>query len=145
MEFQLDRKRFLTSLPLTRVFNTIIALFLTQIGFGAGFTVNLIFSQAIGLSMSMLVLIGHLMVKGPSIVGHVILLLITMPGGAAVGSYIGSLITGFPLSDMVGDRPSLFIQERQTVNCHPFFGSLLRAHRRSHPEPGRRRSFHCYR
>jgi len=110
MEFQLDRKRFLTSLALTGVFNTIIALFLTQIGFGAGFTVNLVFSQAIGLSMCTLVLLGHLMVKGPSIVGHAILLAITLPGGAAVGSYIGSLIMGIPLSVIVGDRQSLFMQ-----------------------------------
>ena len=122
MEFQLDRKRLLTSLALTGVFNTIIALFLTQIGFGAGFTVNLIFSQAIGLSMCTLVLLGHLMVKGPSIVGHVILLLITMPGGAAVGSYIGPLITGIPLSDMVGDRSSLLIQN---LLIGILFGSMI--------------------
>lgn len=110
MEFRLDKKRLLTSLVLTGVFDTIIALFLTQIGFGAGFAINFIFSQAIGLSMCTLVLLGHLMVKGPSIVGHAILLLITLPGGAAFGSYIGSLITGIPLSEMVGDRSSLFIQ-----------------------------------
>ena len=69
----MDRKRVLTSLALTAVFNTIIALFLTHLGFGGGFLINFIFSQCIGLCMCAFVLIGHYFVRGPSLPGHAIL------------------------------------------------------------------------
>jgi sensor histidine kinase YesM len=110
MEFRLDKKRLLTSFALTGAFNTIIALFLTQIDFGGGFTVNFIFSQSIGLCICSFILAGHLLVKRPSLVGHGILLLIALPGGAAFGSFVGSLIAGIPYSELVGESHSLFIQ-----------------------------------
>ncbi len=110
MKFRLDRKRLCTSLSLTVVFNTIIALFLTQIGFGAGFSINFIFSQCIGLCICLLVLFGHLLVKGSSLLGHAVLLLITLPAGAAAGTFIGSHIAGIPFSEILGERHSPFIQ-----------------------------------
>jgi sensor histidine kinase YesM len=48
--------------------------------------------------------------KRPSLIGHGILLLITLPGGAAFGSFVGSLIAGIPYSEIVGEGHSLFIQ-----------------------------------
>lgn len=50
MEFRLGRKSLPTSLALTAVFNSIISLFLTHLGFGGGFLVNFIFSRCIGLA-----------------------------------------------------------------------------------------------
>lgn len=110
MQYKLTPKRFLTSLALTAVFNTVIALFLTYLGFGAGFAVNFIFSQAIGLCMCAFILAGHLFVKGPSLAGHALLLLITMPAGAAVGTFIGAGIAGFSFSEILRGRPTFFLQ-----------------------------------
>jgi sensor histidine kinase YesM len=110
MEFRLDKKRLLTSFVLTALFNTIIALFLTHLGFGGGVAINFIFSQSIGLCICSFILAGHLLVKGPSLPGHLILLLITMPAGAAAGTFIGSQIAGIPFSEILGERQSLFVQ-----------------------------------
>jgi len=118
MEFRLDRKRFLTSLALTAVFNTIIALFLTLLGFGGGFYINFVFSQAIGLCMCTFILAGHYFVKSPSMPGHAILLLITMPAGAMAGTFIGAWIAGISLSEIVRGRPAPFVQM-------PFIGILF--------------------
>lgn len=110
MEFRLDKKRILTSIALTAVFNTVIALFLVLIGFGGGLRINFIFSQAIGLCMCSFILAGHYFVRSPSLPGHAILLLITMPAGAAAGAFIGALIAGIPLSELLRGRPAFFIQ-----------------------------------
>ena len=110
MEFVLDKKRVVTSFALTGVFNTIIALFITQMGFGGGFVVNFIFSQSIGLCICLFVLGAHAFLRRLSFVGHGILLLIALPSGAAFGSFIGALIAGIPFSEIVGGGDSLFIQ-----------------------------------
>lgn len=110
MEFRLDKKRFLTSLALTAVFNTIIALFLTHLGFGGGLGINFTFSQSIGLCMCTFILAGHYFVRGPSIPGHVILLLIAMPAGAATGAFIGAQIAGISFSEILKGSPAFFIQ-----------------------------------
>ena len=110
MELRLDKKRFLTSLALTVVFNTIIALFLTHLGFGSGLYINFIFSQSIGLCMCAFILAGHYFVKRPSIPGHALLLLVAMPAGAAVGAFVGTQIAGFSFSEILRGRPAFFIQ-----------------------------------
>jgi len=110
MEFRLDKKRFLTSLALTAVFNTIIALFLTHLGFGSGLGINFIFSQSIGLCMCTFILAGHYFVRRPSIPYHAILLLIAMPAGAVAGAFIGAHIAGIPFSEIIRGRPAFFIQ-----------------------------------
>ena len=43
----------------TGIINTIIAVFLTTIGFGKGFAVNFIFSQCIGLSICLCVMTAY--------------------------------------------------------------------------------------
>jgi sensor histidine kinase YesM len=110
MEFRLDKKRLLTTVVLTAVFNTIIALFLTHLGFGGGLRINFIFSQCIGLCMCSLILAGHCFVRRPSIPGHFILLLITMPAGATAGAFIGAQIAGFSFSEILRGSPASFIQ-----------------------------------
>lgn len=110
MEFRLDKKRVLTTLALTAVFNTIIALFLSYLAFGKGFLINFTFSQAIGLCMCSFILAGHYFIRGPSIAGHVAMLLVTMPLGALAGAVIGSLLAGIPFSDILQGRPALFLQ-----------------------------------
>jgi len=110
MEFRLDKKRLLTSLALTGLFNTIIALFLTHLGFGGGFIINLIFSQCVGLCICLFILVGHLLVRRPSLVGHAILLVIAMPTGASAGAFIGAWIAGISFSEILPGRPALLIQ-----------------------------------
>lgn len=106
MEYRLDSRRFVTSLALTAVFNTVIALFLNFLGFGAGFTVNFIFSQSIGLCMCAFILAGHYFLKGPSLLGHTLLLLITMPAGAVAGTFIGAFIAGFSFPEIMRGKPT---------------------------------------
>lgn len=110
MEIQLNKRRFLSSLGLTAVFNTIIALFLTQLGFGSGFSINFIFSQSIGLCMCASILAGHLFLKRPSILGHVILFVITMPLGVIAGTLIASIIAGVTFSEILEGSPALIFQ-----------------------------------
>lgn len=110
MEFRLDRKSVVTTLALTAVFNTIIALFLTHLAFGKGFLINFTFSQAIGLCMCSFILAGHYFIRGPSIAGHVVMLLVTMPLGALAGTVIGALVAGIPFSEILRGRPALFLQ-----------------------------------
>jgi len=110
MEFRLDKKRVVTTLALTGVFNTVIALFVTQLGFGSGLLVNFIFSQTIGLCMCSLILAGHYFLRRPSVPGHALVLLVSMPMGAVLGAVLGAPIAGIPLSEIVQGRPALFLQ-----------------------------------
>jgi hypothetical protein len=110
MELRLDRKRVVTTLALTGVFNTIIALFVTQLGFGTGLLVNFIFSQTIGLCMCSLILAGHHFLRRPSVPGHALVLLVSMPMGAVLGAVLGAPIAGIPLSEIVQGRPALLLQ-----------------------------------
>jgi sensor histidine kinase YesM len=110
MEFRLDRKRVITCFALTAVFNSVIALFLTLLGFGGGFAGNFGFSQAIGLCMCASILGGHLLLRRPTVLGHLVMLLVSMPLGAAAGALIGSMVAGIPLSETLGGRPLFFIQ-----------------------------------
>ncbi|GEM_PF-2807906 len=106
MEFRLDTRRVVTSLALTGLFNTIIALFLTHLGFGGGFWINFIFSHSIGLCMCSCILAGHVLVRRPSLIGHVLLLLVTMPAGATAGTFIGARIAGVSFSEILRGRPA---------------------------------------
>ena len=110
MEFRLDKKKVLATLALTVVFNIVIALFLTALGFGKGLGVNFIFSQSIGLSICSAILAGHTFVRGPSIAGHLAMLLVAMPVGATAGAFAGALIAGIPLLEILRGRPALFVQ-----------------------------------
>jgi hypothetical protein len=110
MEFRLNRKRVFATLALTAVFNTVIALFLTALGFGKGLGVNFVFSQSIGLCICSAILAGHSFVRGPSIAGHLAMLLVAMPVGATAGAFAGALIAGIPLSEILRGRPALFLQ-----------------------------------
>jgi len=110
MEFFLDKKRVWKTLLLTALFNTIIALFLTHLGFGGGFMVNLIFSQSIGLSICSSILLGHYFVRAPSGRGHILMVLGAMIIGATAGSFLGALIAGIPFTVILQGRPALFIQ-----------------------------------
>jgi len=60
--------------------------------------------------MCTFILAGHYFVRGPSLPGHVILLLVAMPAGAAAGAFIGAQIAGISFSEILRGRPAFFIQ-----------------------------------
>jgi len=115
-------KRVVFSLALTAVFNTVIAVFLTHLSFGHGFTVNLIFSQAIGLFMCGLILAGHLIFVPVSIRGHVLLLAVSMPVGAIAGAFTGAVLAGFSPMTLLAGRPAILVQ---TLFISLLFGAII--------------------
>ncbi|MBL8479874.1 MAG: hypothetical protein JNK59_11265, partial [Sterolibacteriaceae bacterium] len=71
----------------TIVFSTLIAGFLSAIGFGGGFAINLVFSQCIGLSIAMLLLaVLHAnlppLLRGLAAAAGIVV-------GAALGGFLG--------------------------------------------------------
>ena len=117
-----NRRRFIKSLLITGLFNTIIALFLTHLEYGAGFAVNFIFSQSIGLSICTSILTGHFFLKNPTAFQHFIMILITLTLGAVLGSFLGAFILGMPLKGVFQGKPvSLF----QLLGIGILFGSVI--------------------
>jgi signal transduction histidine kinase len=118
----IDRKRFIKSLLITALFNTIIALFLTHLEFGKGFAINFIMAQCIGLSICASIMAGHLFLKNPSGAGHFFVILITMPVGAVFGSLLGALIAGLPVTSVLQGKPALLFQ---LIGIGILFGTII--------------------
>ena len=59
MSVRPQKKRSLAALLLTAVFNAIIAVFLTLLGYGRSLETNFVVSQSIGLCMCAFILAGH--------------------------------------------------------------------------------------
>jgi hypothetical protein len=106
----LKRKILIAPLFLTAVFNTLIAVFLTQLGYGSGLTTNFIVSQSIGLCICAVILGGLYFWKSDSGARNFFVLLFCLPAGAGIGAFIGSQLTGHSVSDIFHGDPSLFIQ-----------------------------------
>jgi sensor histidine kinase YesM len=80
----------------TLVFNALIAGFLTALGVGAGLSVNLVFSQCIGLSILALLQVAlRLPVKGAA---RVVVVVAAIAAGAFGGNALGRLLTGIGAS-----------------------------------------------
>jgi sensor histidine kinase YesM len=84
--------RLIPSLLATIAFSTLIAAFLTAIGFGGGFAINIVFSQCIGLSIgaSLMVLLRLRLPPLARALGAVA----GIGGGALVGGVLARLLTG---------------------------------------------------
>ncbi len=117
-----DRRRFIKSLLITALFNTIIALFLTVLEYGAGFAINFIFSQSIGLSICTAILTGHFFLKNPTPLQHFIMILITLTLGAVLGSFLGAFILGMSLSGVFQGKPVSLLQ---LLGIGILFGSVI--------------------
>ncbi|BAO30249.1 sensor histidine kinase [Sulfuritalea hydrogenivorans] len=86
----------MSSLIATLVFNTLIAGFLTALGFGGGFAVNLVFSQCAGLSILALIqMVLRLPLDGAARGAGVAAAVVA---GALVGGALGRLLTGLGAS-----------------------------------------------
>jgi sensor histidine kinase YesM len=110
MQYRLDTKSLTRTLLLTILFNTVIALFLTQLGFGAGFVINFILSQSIGLCICCAVLGAHFFTRNPSPVVHAIVVSGAMIVGTTTGVFLGSLIAGIPLTEILQEKATPFFQ-----------------------------------
>ena len=121
MEFNLNRKNVLSCFLLTAVFNTVIALFLTHMDFGAGFRKTFILSQSIGLSICAAVLSGHRFIRNPSASGQLVTVLGGIALGATAGAFLGSLLAGIPFAAVIEGRPGLL----QMLLAGLFFGIVV--------------------
>jgi sensor histidine kinase YesM len=110
MDYRSDRKSLLRTLLLTILFNTLIALFITYLGFGAGILVNFILSQSIGLCICCAVLLAHIFMRNPSPAVHAIVVLGAMVVGTSAGAFLGSLIAGIPLTEILQEKATLFFK-----------------------------------
>ncbi len=115
-------KRILRVLAITIGFNTLIALFLTSIGFGRGLLLNFIFSQSIGLSICACVMAGEYWFHTPSPVRNTLIAVAVIGIGAVAGSFLASALTGIPLSlILLGESIPLL----QLLILGLLFGSII--------------------
>ena len=115
-------KKLLRVLAITMGFNTLIAIFLTFIGFGRGLSINFAFSQSIGLSICACVLAGEYWFHTPSPVRNTLMAAAAIGIGAAAGSFLASALTGIPLSLILLDES---IPILQLLLLGLLFGSII--------------------
>jgi len=115
-------KKFLSVLAITLGLNTLIALFLTFIGYGQGLFINFIFSQSIGLTICACVLAGEHWFHTPSPVRNTLITATAIGTGAMAGSFAASALTGIPLSLILHGEP---IPLFQLLILGLLFGSII--------------------
>jgi sensor histidine kinase YesM len=121
-ERSISGKRVLRVLAMTIGFNTLIAIFLTFIGYGRGWAVNFVFSQFIGLSICACVVAGEYLFPASSPVRKVLMIVAAISMGAMGGSFLASALTGIPLSLILQkDQIPLF----QLLFMGLLFGSII--------------------
>jgi len=116
----INRRKTLTYLFYTVVFNTIIAIFLTSVKFGDGLVKNFIFSQCIGISICSCILIGLYFVKPKRPLIELFVIITAMIVGSVIGALLGSIATGI--------HPSIFLQYGfaiRPVILGLLFGSII--------------------
>ena len=116
----INRRKTLTYLFYTVVFNTIIAIFLTSVKFGDGLVKNFIFSQCIGISICSCILIGLYFVKPKRPLIELFVIITAMIVGSLIGALLGSIATGI--------HPSIFLQYGfaiRPVILGLLFGSII--------------------
>ena len=108
------------SLLLTFIFDTIIALFLTAMGFGGGFWVNFIISQSIGLSCCSCVLAAFYLFPAEKPILQAIRVAVALIIGSLCGSFLGAMLSGLGPTVIFG-RHGLF----QLLILGVVFGSII--------------------
>ena len=116
----ITRKTVIKFLGYTFVFDTLIAVFLTAIKFGAGFVINFIISQSIGLSICTCMFIAHRFFDqvGPFL--KAVLVVAALIVGTTCGSYIGSFLSGISPADLF-EKHSFF----QLLFLGIMFGAII--------------------
>lgn len=115
-------KKILRVLAITMGFNTLIAIFLTLIGYGRGWFINFIFSQCLGFSICSCVLAGEHWFHTLSPVRNTLIAVAAIGIGAVVGSLAASALAGVPLSLILwGESIPLY----QLLILGLLFGSII--------------------
>jgi len=107
-------------LLVTFVFDTLIAIFLTAIKFGAGFPINFIISQCIGLSICTCMLVAHCFFDNAGPFVKTLWVAAALMTGTICGSYLGSFISGLTPSTLFA-RHSLL----QLLFLGVMFGGII--------------------
>jgi len=116
----INRRHVLIALSYTALFNTIIAVFLTGIGYGGGPVTNFIVSQCIGMSICSCILIVHFLFKSAKPFIQLVIVITALTIGSVVGALFGSVA--------VGINPSEYFQEYsffQMILLGILFGSII--------------------
>jgi len=116
----ITKKNVIRSLFYTLVFDTLIAIFLTAMKFGAGFPINFIISQCIGLSICTCILIAHYFFDNSGPILKAALVAAALIIGTICGSYLGSAASGLSPADLF-ERHSLL----QLLLLGVMFGSII--------------------
>ncbi|NWF54988.1 MAG: sensor histidine kinase [Syntrophaceae bacterium] len=96
-------------LAITMGFNTLIAVFLTFIGYGKGWYINFVFSQSLGLSICGCVLAGKYWFHTHSPARNTLIVAAAIGIGTVAGSFLASALTGIPLSFILhGEQVPIF-------------------------------------
>jgi sensor histidine kinase YesM len=111
--YRLTPGKFFASLAVTAAINTAIAVILTVIGFGKGFTVTLIFSQCIGTAIFLSNLAAVPLYRTATHTSvQIVIIVASIIVGALAGTLLGALANGMP--------PVLFFKEH-----FGFFGQVV--------------------
>jgi two-component sensor histidine kinase len=110
---RLTTRGILISLAVNVAVNTVIAVFLTAIGFGRGFVVNLIFSQCIGNSIYLANLAAiPVYRRAKSLPTQIAIIVLAVIFGAVIGVVIGAAANNM--------GPGVFLREHSA-----FFGQVV--------------------
>lgn len=119
---RINRRYSIISLSYTILFNTIIAILLSAIGFGGDFISNLIISQCIGISMCSSVLIAMYLLKpNASPLIQLAFLMGAFIPGSVLGLFLGSFVIG-EYSWFFHDNSARFFQ---SIFLAMIFGSVI--------------------
>jgi sensor histidine kinase YesM len=121
--FQFTRKNLLQAVLVNAVVNTLIAVFLTVIGFSESFLVAFIFSQCIGMSIFFSSLLAIPLYKRlTSMQAQLALIVVTILSGSVLGTLLGMLANGFHPVQFIQHYFGLF---SRIVFLGLVFGSIM--------------------
>ena len=95
----ITRRHVFRSFSYTVLLDTVIALVLTGIKFGGGFVVNFIVAQCIGISICSLALTGLYLFRPAHPLSLLVLVMVAIITGTALGWTVGSMAAGTMLSE----------------------------------------------
>jgi len=115
-------KEFPRILFYTLVFNTIIAVFLTSVGYGGGFATNFIMSQCIGITICLCILAALYLLKPTRPLTQLAAIMTAMIAGAVMGPVFGSIFAGIDHSILLFEQPGHIAK---AVFLGILFGSII--------------------
>ncbi|TGO02530.1 hypothetical protein PN36_23555 [Candidatus Thiomargarita nelsonii] len=119
MKTTISLKRFITELLLTLLFNAIIAVFSLLI-IDKSLTINMIYSQSIGLS-TLFISYALLLIRRQS-QPNINIFMIAIPMGGIIGVFIANQIIGNDFKPLIAEHPNLpFI----LLACTLVFGTII--------------------